>query len=129
MKLLSLAKSSGCKYLALISAAGAAANSIFLYPKTKGLLEDDVIELKFEALRIYRPAMIQVNRKEERIGEEIFLVFAPLLDFCSLGRAAIKIDTLIDSIVKDALIYGSSGNIGAEKRLVFISNKAIKAIR
>lgn len=129
MRLLSFARLSGCKYLALISSAGSSANSIFLYPKTKGILENDVIDLKFEALRIYRPAFIQVKRKEERIAEEIVLIFAPLLDLVTLGRSAVKIDVLTDSIVKDALIYGSSENIGAEKHLVFIDNKSIKASR
>jgi uncharacterized protein YbjT (DUF2867 family) len=128
LSLLKLAKEAGCKYLALISASGAAASSIFLYQKTKGKLENDVIELNFDALRIYRPAMIQVKRKEERIWEEIALIVAPIVDICTLGRGAVKVDKLSDSIVKDALIYGSSPDPD-EKRLVFISNKAIKTVR
>lgn len=127
--MLRLAKSSGCKYLALVSAAGSSASSIFLYPKTKGQLENDVIDLQFEALRIYRPAMIQVKRAEERLTEEIALVLAPILDFCSLGRAAVKVDTLADSIVKDALIYGASSDPEIKKHLIFYSNKAIKTTR
>ena len=126
LKLLRLAKSSGCKYLALVSAAGASASSIFLYSKTKGQLENDVIDLQFEALRIYRPAMIQVRRKEERLVEEIGLVLAPILDFCSLGRAAVKVDVLADSIVKDALIYGASSDPDNKKHLIFYDNKSIK---
>lgn len=122
---------SGCKYLALLSSAGAAASSIFLYPKTKGQLENDVINLQFDALRIYRPAMIQVKRKEERILEEISLILAPIFDLCSFGRAAIKIDTLANSIVKDALIYGAApeGDQEARKHLIFYDNKSIKSVR
>ena len=126
-----LAKSSGCKYLALVSAAGAAASSIFLYSKTKGELENDAIALQFDALRIYRPALLQVKRKEERILEEIALVVAPILDFCSLGRAAVKVDVLADSIVKDALLYGAEAGNPDEraKKLVFYDNKSIKHLR
>ena len=129
LKFLRLAKSSGCKYLALVSAAGSSASSIFLYSKTKGQLENDAIDLQFDALRIYRPAMIQVKRKEERLVEEIGLIIAPILDFCSLGRAAVKVDVLADSIVKDALIYGSSDDPETKKHLIFYCNKAIKSIR
>jgi uncharacterized protein YbjT (DUF2867 family) len=126
--MLTLAKSSGCKYVALVSAAGSSATSIFLYQKTKGRLEQDVIKLDFDALRIYRPAMIQVRRKEERLAEEIALIVAPIFDFCSLGRAAVKVDVLADSIVKDALIYGATPAFET-KKLVICSNKSIKAAR
>ena len=117
--------------MALISAAGAAASSIFLYSKTKGQLENDAIALQFDALRIYRPALIQVKRKEERIAEEIGLIIAPILDFCSLGRAAVKVEVLADSIVKDALIYGSgTGDMDENrKKLIFYDNKSIKKTR
>lgn len=125
--MLRLAKASGCKYLALVSAAGSSASSIFLYSKTKGQLENGVIDLQFDALRIYRPAMIQVRRKEERLAEEIGLILAPILDFCSLGRAAVKVDVLADSIVKDALIYGASSDTESKKHLIFYDNKSIKS--
>lgn len=115
--------------MALVSAAGSAASSIFLYSKTKGQLENDVIDLQFDALRIYRPAMIQVKRKEERLTEELALIIAPILDFCSLGMAAVKVDVLADSIVKDALIYGSSDDPQTKKHLIFYSNKDIKSSR
>lgn len=116
--------------MALVSAAGAASSSIFLYSKTKGQLEDSAIGLQFDALRIYRPAMIQVKRKEERIFEDLALIFAPLVDVLTFGRASIKIDTLVDSIVKDALIYGAApeGDQETRKHLIFYDNKSIKTI-
>lgn len=126
--MIKLAKSSGCKYLALVSAMGASISSIFLYSKTKGKLENDVIELQFDALRIYRPAMIQVKRQEERIGEEIGLIIAPILDFCSLGRMAVKVDVLAEAMLLDALRFGSIQETESEhrKKLLFIGNKDIK---
>lgn len=125
--MLRLAKDSGCKYMGLVSAIGASRTSIFEYNKVKGRLETDAIELHFPALRIYRPGMIQVKRKEERLGEEIALIIAPILDLCTLGRMAVKGDVLAEAIVIDALKYGGSGNPDAEKALIFIENKDIKA--
>ncbi len=127
LKLLTLAKNSGCKYLALISAANASASSIFLYSKTKGILENDTINLQFPALRIYRPALIQVKRQEERLGEEVALILAPLLDLCSFGRAAVEVEVLAEALLLDALKYGTAESIEAEPKLLFISNKQIKA--
>lgn len=126
--MISLAKRSGCKYLALVSAMGASSSSIFLYSKTKGQLENDVIELQFDALRIYRPAMIQVKRQEERLGEEIALIIAPILDFCTLGRMAVKVDVLAEAMLLDALRFGSIQETESEhrKKLLFIGNKDIK---
>lgn len=131
LKLLRVGRAAGCKYLALVSAAGAAASSIFLYSKTKGQLENDAIALQFEALRIYRPALIQVRRREERLAEEIALILAPILDFCTLGRAAVKVDVLADAIVKDALLYGAAEASVEEnrKKLIFYDNKSIKQTR
>lgn len=117
-----MAKSAGCKYLALVSAAGASVGSSFFYSRTKGQLEEDVKALNFEALRIYRPAMIQVFREENRLMEEIGLVLAPVFDFVSGGRAAIKIDVLVDAIVKDALLHTGE----SEPSVILHDNKSIK---
>lgn len=125
--MLRLAKNSGCKYLALISAMGASASSIFLYSQTKGKLENDAIELQFDALRIYRPGFIQVKRVEERLTEEIALIVAPVLDFCTAGRMAVKVDVLADALLFDALRFGSADDSSQEAKLLFIGNKDIKS--
>lgn len=70
--------------------------------------------------------MIQVRRKEERIVEEIGLILAPIFDFCSFGRAAIKIEVLADSIVKDALLFRDDQST---EKVLFYNNQAIKADR
>lgn len=82
-------------------------------------------------MRIYRPSLILVKREEKRILEDIGQFIAPIFDLISLGRAAVKVDTLADSIVKDALIYGSGmGEIEEiKKKLIFYDNKSIKETR
>ncbi|KAJ3257197.1 hypothetical protein HK103_004895 [Boothiomyces macroporosus] len=42
----------------LLTSAGSNANSFFLYPRTKGLLENAVINLGFKALGIFRPGLL-----------------------------------------------------------------------
>lgn len=68
-----LAKDGGCKHLHLVSSAGANKNAYFLYPKTKGQVEEELTEMDFPKLSIYRPAVLLVDggREESRMGEAI----------------------------------------------------------
>uniref|UniRef100_A0A914DTX6 Protein HTATIP2 n=1 Tax=Acrobeloides nanus TaxID=290746 RepID=A0A914DTX6_9BILA len=78
-----VAKESGCEQFHLLTSTGANKNSFFLYPKTKGLVEEHVEELKFPKLFIYRPGMLLSEREESRIGERIgkFLL-TPIFMLC-----------------------------------------------
>jgi len=67
------AKLNGVKNYALVSSAGADANSRFFYPKIKGELDRDVSQLFFRKTIIVRPSIIDGPRKEKRLGEEIGL--------------------------------------------------------
>ncbi|RLV94564.1 Protein FMP52 mitochondrial [Spathaspora sp. JA1] len=58
------AKENGVKVAVLVSSIGANAKSWFLYPKTKGELEDDVIALGFEHTVILRPGALLGERTE-----------------------------------------------------------------
>lgn len=127
--MLRLAKDSGCKYLALVSAMGASPASPFLYAQTKGRLEASATALNFPALRIYRPGMLQVKRQEERRPlEELALLLAPVLNFCTTGRFAVEADVLAEAMLVDALKFGAAGSAAAanEPKLSVFSNKQIK---
>ncbi|EMG49637.1 FMP52 Protein FMP52 [Candida maltosa Xu316] len=56
------AKENGTKIYVLVSALGASSKSHFLYMKTKGELEDDVIALGFDHTIILRPAILLGKR-------------------------------------------------------------------
>lgn len=60
------AKEGGIKTIVLISSVGASASSPFLYMKTKGRLEDDIIALKFPHTIILRPGPLLGDRGKSK---------------------------------------------------------------
>jgi oxidoreductase len=68
-----LAKHGGCQQFHLISSQGANKDSSFLYPKTKGQVEEELQAMNFERLFIYRPAMLLCKREEVRTMEKAAL--------------------------------------------------------
>ena len=75
-----LAKRGGCKEFHLVTSQSANKNSWFLYPQTKGQVEDKVTQLAFDRLSIYRPGLLLCERQERRILEKILQVVAQSLD-------------------------------------------------
>ncbi|MEM1123957.1 MAG: NAD(P)H-binding protein [Bacteroidota bacterium] len=61
----------GANQLILVSSVGADKDSFFLYPKTKGQLEEAVKRLPFWAIHILQPSLLLGDREETRIGEQI----------------------------------------------------------
>ena len=54
-----LSKAAGVSYFGLLTSQGANKDSWFLYPQTKGQVEDKVQQLKFKRISIFRPGMLQ----------------------------------------------------------------------
>lgn len=65
-KIAKAAKEAGVETFVLISSVGASALSPFLYMKTKGRLEDDVIALKFPRTIILRPGPLLGDREKPK---------------------------------------------------------------
>lgn len=57
--------------LAVMSSLGANSKSSVFYTKTKGEMEESVIEMEIPNTYILRPAMIMGPRKERRVGETL----------------------------------------------------------
>jgi len=93
-----LAKSTGTQHFSLVSSAGANKNSYFLYPKTKGQVEEEIQELGFERYSIYRPAVLMCNRTEGRLGEKILRGLMNL-DFMHL--ASVQTSAVAKSMVSN----------------------------
>ena len=68
-----LAKLSQAATFQHISALGANPNSLFHYPKIKGLVEKDLITLELVRLSIFRPSFLAGKRTESRPGEEFVI--------------------------------------------------------
>lgn len=75
----------GAKKFILVSSLGADAASLVFYSKTKGELENALMDLKFESLVILRPSILLGDRKERRAGEEIGRFVAEKLSFLFAG--------------------------------------------
>ncbi|GFN87774.1 hypothetical protein PoB_001428000 [Plakobranchus ocellatus] len=77
-----MAKEKGCKQFSLVSSQGANIESSFLYPKTKGQVEEALKKMKFDRLSIYRPGALLCKREETRIFEIIAgFVLKPIFYF------------------------------------------------
>jgi hypothetical protein len=74
------AKKLGAKKFLNVSALGADSESKIFYNQVKGKLEDDLKEIGFEYLGIFRPSLLLGNRSNFRLGEEIAKVMTkPLI--------------------------------------------------
>ena len=83
LKIAAIQQKAGSKQFLVVSAMGANAGSSIFYSRIKGLMEDGLKAIGFNALYIFRPSFIVGDRKEERhsekIGISIFKFIAPLL--------------------------------------------------
>ena len=93
------------KTLSLVSSSGANENSLFFYPKIKGLLESSVKQLNFENIQIYQPPFLirqsDVMRGNEKIGIFIFKALNSVGILNSLKP--LPVSRLADKMVNEAL--------------------------
>jgi uncharacterized protein YbjT (DUF2867 family) len=80
-----LARQAGARQLLLVSSVGADPMSKNFYLRTKGALEQEIAQLGFGALHIFRPSLLLGKRAEFRRGERIVQTAAPLLNVFMVG--------------------------------------------
>ncbi len=81
-----LAEQNYIKTFSVISAIGANKNSSFFYSKTKGEMEQDILNCQIPNILIYRPSLIYGNRKDKRLVEKISTMFIKTLQFLMIGK-------------------------------------------
>jgi len=81
-----IAKDSGIKTFAVVSAIGANSKSSIEYNRIKGDMEQAVMDTEIEHTYILRPSIITGNRKEKRAGEKIGIVAFKLLKPLFFGK-------------------------------------------
>jgi uncharacterized protein YbjT (DUF2867 family) len=69
----------GARTCVIVTAMGASVDSRFFYPRTKGQVERDIMQIGFSSLTICRPSLIDGNRNEERRAEGLALKVTRLL--------------------------------------------------
>ena len=75
----------GVKRISVISSVGSDPDSFFLYPRTKGMLERDIIKIPLDHLNIAKPGIILGERIETRVGENLGKIFFFLIDKILFG--------------------------------------------
>ncbi|MGA8621256.1 MAG: NAD(P)H-binding protein [Candidatus Sulfotelmatobacter sp.] len=98
------AHGAGVETFALVSAIGAATNSMSFYARTKGEVERDIQQIGFRSLTICRPSIIAGERSETRIAESAVLAIsralAPILPKkFHVNPAPVIAATLLDSVL------------------------------
>lgn len=84
------ASENGVESYFLISSAGANAKSKLFYLRIKGELDEQVQQLSFSKIRIFRPSLLLGERPEKRFGEKaaenILKVLVPIFPFLKNQR-------------------------------------------
>ncbi|MGB5107219.1 MAG: NAD(P)H-binding protein [Candidatus Zixiibacteriota bacterium] len=81
-----LAVKNGAKQFILVSAVGANPMSSVFYLKVKGDLESAVAKLPFSSQLFFRTAMLDGEREEKRLLEELGIVFSRAIAFLLVGK-------------------------------------------
>ena len=116
----------GCRHFGYVSSMGASSSSWFLYPKTKGLVEQHLEELEFPALTIMRPGLLDApHRKDARLleslAQKLFRVINPVL----VGPLR-KYRSIKTSAVASALVHEVEAR--EEEGVVILSSQEIQQL-
>lgn len=71
LTLAAIAKKQGVPHFLCVSAQGANSHSPFFYNRLKGMLEDGLTMMNFNALTLVRPSLLLGKHKDKRFGEEL----------------------------------------------------------
>ncbi|NHZ87335.1 MAG: NAD(P)H-binding protein, partial [Planctomycetia bacterium] len=105
-----LCKINGIKTFVVMSSMGANVNSSIFYSRTKGEMEQVVLEQKIENTYILRPSMIGGKRNEFRIAEKISIVFMKVINPLFVGSFR-KYRMIDPDIIANAMIEVANNKI------------------
>lgn len=71
LSLAAVAKKAGVRHFLCVSAQGANSHSPFFYNRLKGMLEEGLTMMNFEALTLVRPSLLLGKHRDKRFGEEL----------------------------------------------------------
>jgi uncharacterized protein YbjT (DUF2867 family) len=79
-------KEHGAEQYLVISAIGASADSGIFYSRVKGELEEELKNLHYKRLHVFRPSLLVGNRKEFRLGEKTGEIFSRMIRPAMIGK-------------------------------------------
>jgi uncharacterized protein YbjT (DUF2867 family) len=98
-----ICKKNSIETLTIISALGANSSSSIFYNKTKGEMEEAVLDQNIRNTYILRPSMISGKRKENRFGEKIGSAFLKFIQVFLVGSLRkyriINADTIANAMI------------------------------
>lgn len=102
-----MAHQNGASQYHLVSAMGADAHSAIFYSKLKGEVERDLKTIPFRSIYVYRPSLLDGDRKEHRSAEGIMISIMRVLNPLLIGGLkkyrSIKIEKVASGMLKQSL--------------------------
>ena len=123
VKIAQLQFNAGSKRFLVISAMGAASDSLFFYSRVKAEMEKLLSTIGYPKLFIFRPAIITGERKEHRSGEKIATGIFEILNYILIGPLKIYQSVSAKAIASCLLSYSCNNQVHGR---VIISSDRIK---
>lgn len=108
------AREKGVKSFFIVTALGADTNSFVFYNQVKGEVEEEISKLGFETFGIFRPSLLEGDRKEFRLGEKIGAKLAFLINPLLLGPLKKYRSIHAKTVAKSMLNLAWSGKKGKQ---------------
>ena len=123
VKIAQLQFNAGSKRFLVISAMGAASDSLFFYSRVKAEMEKLLSTIGYPKLFIFRPAIITGERKEHRSGEKIATGIFEILNYILIGPLKKYQSVSAKAIASCLLSYSCNNQVHGR---VIISSDRIK---
>ncbi len=114
------ASENGVKKYFLVSSLGANYKSGNFYLRIKGLLDDKIMQLDFDKIRIFRPSILAGERSEKRFGESFGIKLVGTVT--NLIPALKKYRPIKAELVAEAMIKSANQDVN-DKIIIYESDK------
>ena len=121
-RIANLAKQNDIQSFIFVSSGYANSKSSGDYLRFKGLVEEELISLKFNVLGILRPSFLLGNRKEKRIGEKIGIIIFQILSPLMIGPLK-RMKPIHVKLVAKAMVKIAQLNL---RQVIFESDEIVK---
>ena len=121
-RIANLAKQNDIQSFIFVSSGYANSKSSGDYLRFKGLVEEELISLKFNVLGILRPSFLLGNRKEKRIGEKIGIIIFQILSPLMIGPLK-RMKPIHVKLVAKAMVKIAQLNL---RKVIFESDEIVK---
>ncbi|KAJ2556019.1 Oxidoreductase htatip2 [Coemansia sp. RSA 1933] len=101
-------KAANVEHYSICSSSGANKDSMFLYMKTKGQADDEIQNMGFPRVSVFRPGMLLCDRGESRILEKVVTVPLKLLTMFAPSLMSIPTSTVAWAMVNNAFTIPES---------------------